>query len=661
MSSTVLELSQNQAIVKESGVYQVQLAEPLIINPGDQLSVRMVSIDSGKAAGNTIVIPEDLNLTLGFSYYEIDYSATDKFQFDSSAARTSATFDYFAAYNDIDLVELSACSVRIVGFIPPPSNDFSKPGGSFVVGTTGPGSNIVPDHNFTLTLSYLDINGAVQLITCTGIYAVGNLEWYGGNDAWGCIPPTAEFPAGTFPLIIPTDKIGTIMRRDSLRIAGVSGFWSGALNNSIQDYSAFPPEGAFITGYPYGIQYCDEAPYQVSQFEFYQVDTPPFGSSTGLQLDIGTFNTTLKAGRYDPASLAVRLTQLLSDANGLLPPPAPPADPNQLYVPANSFLTRTDAPKNASMVFRQLDFSAGTPTINFTTANTYSYFDLSNGETAPYFVGATEMALEYGNAGEVFSLTYAHTPMSNPGIAGEQDIAIYWNEVQTGGTYYQMNVVKQASGIVFHHMEPQSFWRDQIGLYDNLVVPLLTDGSGVNYYLKNSMLPKITYGFQGLSTFILPHSAPYPDPRKMQPIVPTLNPTYFNVTGQSRAIIGDALNLNIQGGYYLVEVLNLLRNQGGYIDNDENRVRIAAIVSTQYDSNSVITGFADSGIPYQHRGNPYLVTDAVVRILDPFKNPVKDLGPRNCVWIQIDKPEPVGAVPSPSPPSSKSKPLVKRR
>ena len=657
-TSTVLELSQNQAIVKEPGVYQVQLAEPLIINPGDQLSVRMVSIDSGKAAGNTIVIPQDLNLTMGFSYYEIDYHAADKYQIDTDVSRSTATFDYYAAYNDIDLVELSACSVRIVGFIPPPDNNYTKSGGSFVIGTTGPGSNIVPDHNFTITLSYLDISGSVQLITCTGTYAVGDLEWYGGNDAWGCPPPTTEYPAGTFPLIIPPDKIGTIMRKESLRVAGVSGFWSGENNNSIQKYGAFPQSGAFTTGYPKGIQYCDEVPYQVSQFEFFKVDTPDVISSTGLQLDIGTFNATLKAGRYDPASLAVRLTQLLSDANGLLPPPVPPADPDQLYVPANSFLTRTDVPRNASMVFRQLDFSAGIPNISFTTANTYSYYDLSNDITAPYFVGATEMALEYGNAGEVFSLTYAHTPMSNPGIAGEQDLAIYWNEVSgsSGGSYYQMQVVKQASGVVFHHLEPQSFWRDQLGLYDSLIVPLLTDASGINYYLKNSMLPKITYGFQGLSTFILPHTAPYPDPRKMQPIVPTLNPTYFNVTGQSRAIIGNALNLNLQGGYYLVEVLNLLRNQGGYIDNDENRVRIAAIVSTQYDSNSVITGFADSGIPYQHRGNPYLVTDAIVRILDPLKNPVKDLGQNNCVWIQIDKPAPVvEAEPV------KIKPTVKRR
>ena len=280
-TTTVLELAQNQAIVKEPGVYQVQLAQPLIINPGDELSVRMVSIDSGKAAGNTIVIQQDLQLSLGFSYYEIDYDAADKFQFGTDISRNAATFEYHAAYNDIELVELSACSVRIVGFVTPPSNNYSNPGGSFVVGNVGPGSNIVPDHNFTLTLSYLDISGNVQLITTTGSYAVGDLNWYGGNNGWGCPQPTAEYPAGCFQLVIPTDKIGAIMRKDSLRIAGVGGFWSGTLNNSIQEYGAFPPYGAFIAADPYGVQYCDEQPYQVSQFEFFQVDTPAVAGTTG--------------------------------------------------------------------------------------------------------------------------------------------------------------------------------------------------------------------------------------------------------------------------------------------------------------------------------------------------------------------------------------------
>lgn len=651
ITSTVIELNQNNAIIKSPGTYQVQLSQPLVVNEGDNLSVRMVSIDSGKADGTTIIIPTDEQLTLGFSYYEIDYDANDKFIYDTSGTRTAATYDYYAAYNDVALITFNSAIMKIVAFVPPQntgggSADYTLPGGSFVIGTQGIGSTIDADHNFSITLSYLDEQANIKFFKCTGSYAVNDIVWYGGNNGWGCPTPTPELPAGTFHLIMPPGMAGTIMRKDSLRVAGVSGWWSGALNNDNQHYSTFPPYGSFPPGNaPDGTQTDLDYPYQPWQFDFYSINSTPYTVGGGLQLDINYLNVTLKAGKYDPQSLAVRLTQLIADAQGLLPPVEPPANPNMIYCPVNPLLTRTDAPRNAGMIFRQVDFSASTTDISFNQSNTYSYYNPITEITAPYFLGASEFALEFGNAGNVFSVTYAHTPMSNPGIAGEQDIAVYWKETNpgSGGSYYTYDIVKQASGVVFHSLSPVSFWRDQLGLYDQLVVQLQKDDKEIYYYTKDDMINKITYGFQGLSTFILPHTSSgtppvYPDPRKMVPLNPTLNPTYLNVTGLSKAIIGDTLNENTLGGYYLVEILNALRNTSGYIDTKENRIRIGAIVSTQYDSNSTITGFQDSAIPYQHMGSSYLITDVVVRILDPFKNPVKDLGPNNCVWLQIDKP-----------------------
>jgi len=55
----------------------------------------------------------------------------------------------------------------------------------------------------------------------------------------------------------------------------------------------------------------------------------------------------------------------------------------------------------------------------------------------------------------------------------------------------------------------------------------------------------------------------------------------------------------------------------------------------------VITGFADAGIPYTHVGNPTMISDLRVRILDEFKNVVTDLGSNNTVFIELQKQGPI--------------------
>jgi hypothetical protein len=121
-------------------------------------------------------------------------------------------------------------------------------------------------------------------------------------------------------------------------------------------------------------------------------------------------------------------------------------------------------------------------------------------------------------------------------------------------------------------------------------------------------------------------------------IPPEATVTYFDVTGQSRAIIGETVSINTDGGFFLIEVLSAFRRQGSYIDNRESRPQITAVVSSQYDSNNSITGYSDSGVPFVHHGASYIISDCTVRILNPLtKQPATNLGENNCIWIQVDK------------------------
>ena len=67
----VMELSQSLADrVNANGDYVCHLAEPVTLRDGDELVMRMASIDSQKTTDTTVVIPEDLPLSMQFSYYD---------------------------------------------------------------------------------------------------------------------------------------------------------------------------------------------------------------------------------------------------------------------------------------------------------------------------------------------------------------------------------------------------------------------------------------------------------------------------------------------------------------------------------------------------------------------------------------------------------------
>ena len=108
-------------------------------------------------------------------------------------------------------------------------------------------------------------------------------------------------------------------------------------------------------------------------------------------------------------------------------------------------------------------------------------------------------------------------------------------------------------------------------------------------------------------------------------------------TNPTNAVVGDSPRVNVDGGYYLVEIAGLNIAQSNYVDTQQIRANISAIVSRQYDTNDQVTGFADSAIPYIHRGIPLQITSANVRILDPLTKEVVDtLGTNNAVFLQVD-------------------------
>lgn len=614
MSKTlVLECNRNSATVNSQNAdYEIELAKPIVVNAGDQISLKMASIDSQKVSDDNIVIADDTRISLTFSYYDVNYTGNTAHKRSPDLADLfdgGKDFEYYASYCEYQILDLRNIAVHIVGYEEPIISAQEIGAGSFVLPPSlGSDSQRLKAH-----VTYLDASGVRQDGILYGSNASYNASLYG----W--------YANGSTITMSPKTQIQYL--KGTLRITGYTGIWP--------DRKTAPTTGAAVPSTTR-----NATPINVNvkndQFKYDEedIDYAVVGSTTP-KLFQQTVNALIPQGTYDRKALAVYMTQLLASTNGVKPKADGAAD--QKLIPNNPLLIRTDDQTlGANLLFRKVDFTDSEATIDFTKSNAYRYYDGAN--FYPYFVGANQFAIEYGSTGNVFSLSYAHTPLLNPAEPAKQNIGYFWTGTASSDLRY--NLVRTSTGIVIHDLQPVEFWKNELGLYSQLIVPIRTSDDGIPYYVKDSMEPKIPKGYAPLSSMFFP-STGGADPRLFAPIPPSatagVDVKYIDVTGLTEQIIGDTVTTNLSGGYYFIEVLGLPSNRGGLVDESEENPRVFAIVSKQYSSNSIITGFSDSGITYTHQGLGQMISKLRVRILDERKNVVDDLGENNTVFIQLDK------------------------
>ncbi len=670
--TTIIELNQNKADrVLNNGEYHCTMATSVKVEEGDLVGLKMASIDSRRVEQNSIVLDQDSPITMAFCYYDIDYSVTDKQQLDGGAPWANATFDYYLAYdeNASEYYQLTSLSAHVQGYQNwETGQEFPNAGtclGDYVTDVLS--NNLPSSAAFILDLAWIDQFGNYQQGQVSGRDL--ELVHYGGQydvDAWGAtntgttaqgiINCTSIYPSGPTPQYI-------IFKKGTLQVTKYAGSWLGknTLKNMVGGKKQ--PFGGVAAGQGRTIGNDDDTPVKSSDFsikmtlssEGGDINAIPVADPGGSQLYQQIVTAIIPAGVYDPTSLAVVMTQKLNDSLGIKPLKS--GTQNQLYTPNNTMLFRADDPDIATkMFFRRIDFTPDATSFSFD--NTNSYFYSSGGANRqPYYVGASQFAIEYGTVGQVFNISYMHMPLFEDGNLSAQSGQKQMVGVFHTGTdatndlrFYQVN---QSSGIIFTALEPQEFWTDILGLYDRLITPTRVTDDGIHFICKDDFLARgnggaagwdhITYGYASLDQFLLTptaHTAAQPL-RKMSPLTPAENPAYIDVTGLTNRVIGSQPQGNLSGGYYIVEILGVTPRNAGVIDNKQINPKISAIVSTQYSTDNIVTGYSDSGIDYIHYGNPYNISEAMVRILDPkTMQPVSDLGTNNTIFLQVVKQQP---------------------
>ncbi len=617
------------AINEDASVATFTLPQATVIKEGDSVYLHTASIDTQQVQDGDIVISQDTQVTMAFSIYDRDYAPpldtsstpnqTVKVQVDSGVIWPAETYGYYAAYNTRQLQTLNSIDCHFVSFY----KWYADIDGNFTPGTFVCDNTNSLGHSeieFKVTVAYLDQDNNQQTAVLTGSNAFNNADgfspagfWHAGNDINNQVD---------YVTVVPSDVI--TFQQGTMNVVGYQGMYPGAKQ------SGHGPNGSCSPGNANGND--NNRSLKPDDFKVGpgDIDATDVGGAT-IQLNIRLITFTIPKGVYDPEGMARLITQKISDYISLEPPADPAAD--QLFAPVNPVLERTDDPKNGNLIFRQV-FVDPPAAVTFTDADTYRY-------VTPYFVGASNIAVEYGTNGAVFSVPYAHMGIadySDPTRPTKENVMLKWSS----SLPLRWWIIEQASGVVFHDLQPRSFWQDQLGLADRLIVPLQLDNNGVQFYLQSALQDKITGGRFALDSFLLDplHGHKASDFRRMYENPPVLTPTgyilYFDSTGITRAIIGEPVSANTNGGLFLLRMQGFVPNRGRYIYKGGSDPNILAVISKEYNSDSIVTGYSDSGFTYIHTGDPIVISGTTVEILDQrTKQPVKGLGDKTVIIFKV--------------------------
>ena len=612
IETVVIELNQTNATsvvlgsngLPENGNYKCDFSEPVTIFDGDELALRLATIDSQRGDSDTIVLSNPLPVSLSFSYYDMDYPVTsdDKYVEDGSVPWVTAgtgvdteTFQKCSAYLNQDEYQLTSIKYKVH----PKARDDAA--GS----TLEQKVNIIPLFSW-MDQQYQHQTSAHPLLPANSpsLGKITEYEYSGVSDIHTNDCVCRNISGKPIKFIEGT-----------LKIIGVVAwqYIDGAVGGSeLRDYV------------PEHIRYLTDQDVVV------QIGT---GTRNLLQRTAGI---TIPMGKYNKNDLATYITRAFTEvglANIF------DTDDNQLIIPDTDLSLRTDDGQFASMVFR----INKTDDVDVTFANdtTYQYLRKEGTPVAEIkpkiLIGARKFAIEYGVEGSVFQISAAHQSFYVPSVVSGKDENIGLEGVgiyqKLDGTGKRRNyTVPSTTGIMIHDMQPKTFWDQTLGLYNNTVVPLTKDSNGVFFWMDIHAIDK--YPTESYKSSIYTHTN---SRTIVDPIIDS--PIFIDTTSTpTRAVLGESVQSVNYGGYYLLRLTGLGLPQSKYVNNMESSIDLCGIMSLQYTSLDMTTAFGDSAIPIVHRGAPTVITGAGIQVVDPETNKtVKTLGPKNAVIINITR------------------------
>lgn len=355
----------------------------------------------------------------------------------------------------------------------------------------------------------------------------------------------------------------------------------------------------------------------------------------------------IQEGRYTPGEISNIITDNISILNQ--EPTAPLVNnPAQSQFPVqNPFLSTVRQIAHKSSLLIGNPFSnwfcpmrvPGAPNVPIDYAIQYPLSALENPQPQPYdlFVGAEQVSMNFDPVLKKLNFDVMHFPIYVGWTgAAAQDAKPGIKFMPTG------EPINTYGGAMLTGMYPESFWSKQLGFSQMIIdwqtqaTPFSTGTEDIFPVLVTPIVGQnITNVYDGLDT-IVPHNNEF--------MVP--NTTVEIANGLTRPILASrefdqALN---DEGYFLVEIGFKFPQQmvGGQQANNTNGAmnNIQSIVGKYFTSdNNFVQDQGAGSITYEHVGEPQLLTDLQIRILNPDgSEPTEtDLGVKNSIFLEIVK------------------------
>lgn len=590
------------------GDYTILLKQPVVLNEGDSVVLNRSFIDTRGQLGNTIDIPDDIQITGKYIVWVQNW--WNPLPEIKPSGGNPGNPGHEVQVNRLPLKTQSQgqSEPRPNGYGP-----FKTPG--FFVACTPP--NFTPTTNSLGQLLGIQLrNGASGSTTIGGQYISFHFSQNPNdqNERSGKITLWVNPTTGGDEIVVPCNLLVGNVNRDQ--------DWIEHLN---------PAASAYVMD---SLDATQEADLRAQP----QRTDGPF---VPMEFD---FDFTLQSGSYTPTSLAQKITASMSvvESLGLTSEPK-----------ASQFIQRS----KKIPVFMQVH---NQDNIQITEYDPYNVNFFSIMDENEIYVGASETALEFDGDSNTFRFTYLHTPLLDVGGAPSTKSVLYNNLLTTQQDPPPFWIATAHSGIAFTELEPKAFWEGQLGfdlqslLIDNNFNYRTNIAGGVIVNAQTPVLDlvpgkNITAAFEGAASVLAnSQNTTTSDFYYVKTV-----PEEFINTNLTTPIIASPLPPQVTDtSHYLVEVSGVPMSQ--MISSKTQTFSLAGVVGRYQTRGSFTEGGGGDGAPTQIFGNSVVLSKLHVRILNPDRTPVSDMGPQSSVFLtitrQIQLPPPLPPVLAAQPP-----------
>ena len=573
--------------IEIAGDYQVTLNERVTINEGDEISIKSVFCDSVDVNAEKIVIgADDATITIESGLYLYDWGFADssntytsqRFHYDTTVVPSGKTY-YLAeeATRDGTMDEVFS----FVLYADPQDEGSWDPKGK---------------NKAVIALDYKDIHNSPKIlyfeIKKDLIKVQGEFNVFEINRSF------VENRLG-MPLFIKAGSLKATTNKTELKKMTDSGVY---INKD---------------GYNVGL---------VEITEFTNI------SDTKQHFTPKTFTTTfsIPQGSYTPLDLSEAISDKLSEVKPI----------GQDYIDAGRDFT------DSNFLYGNNELLVGGGQPKYVASDGSDIVQFATGTN--YWVGSSQVGLLFNQDTQKFNFQRTHSS-----IYSEKGLSI----IKTVGTGARRFMANKTGGVWFSDLKPHSLWKNKLGFE-------LNHASPTSLIIKENNTREVTTGLSGLNNSFL-SDLPLVEGLSITgdavdldalifKKIDSANDQFFDeapsnfdtidTAGSNPIVIPakDGFGSSENDGnipYYQIEVDVGQSGNKKYGANKTNN-KISAIISRYYSSDSYSSSMDNSGsVSYLHKGNPFQISKANVRILGPDGKLVTDIGSDNTVFVSIMKPK----------------------